>query len=31
MRLATWNIGSALGQDVCKNVEYIVQNIEKIQ
>ena len=29
MRLATWNIGSALGQDIYKNVEYIVQNIEK--
>ena len=29
MRLATWNIGSALGQDIYKNIEYIVQNIEK--
>lgn len=29
MRLATWNIGSALGQDVCRSVEYIVENIEK--
>lgn len=29
MRLATWNIGSALGQDIYKNIEYIVQYIEK--
>ncbi len=29
MRLATWNIGSALGKDACKSIEYIVQNIEK--
>lgn len=29
MRLATWNIGSALGQKDNENIEYIVENVEK--
>lgn len=29
MRLATWNIGSALGQDNWKSLEYIAENVEK--
>lgn len=29
MRLATWNIGSALGQDVRKSIDYISENVEK--
>ena len=29
MRLATWNIGSALGQDIYKSIEYIAENAEK--
>ena len=29
MRLATWNIGSALGQDNWKSIEYIAENAEK--
>lgn len=29
MRLATWNIGSALGKDNWKSIEYIAENVEK--
>lgn len=29
MRLATWNIGSSLGQDISNSIEYIAENAEK--